>query len=223
MSYNLSFDYIWDYSGVLLSGLGISLFYTAVSLVLGLVLGFLAALARSFGGSMLSFIAVAYIEIFRGTPVLVQLFWFMFCLPALLGIDIGATTGTLITLTLYMGAITSESYRSAFRNIGAEQGDASKALSLSSWVFLVYVVLPQTILLSIPNLLSNSVTLFKESALVSAMGINDLMYNSQHIAESTGRPVEILTVAALVYFVIAFGVTRIVSQVERILLRRLAL
>ncbi len=140
---------------------------------------------------------------------------FFFCLPAILGMELGNVFSTVLTLSLYMGAISSESFRAALRSIGAEQRDACVALGLPARVSVPYVILPQTVLRAVPTLLSNCVTLFKESALVSAVGMADLMYQGQMIADSTARPIEILTATALIYFIIAFSVTRIVSFYER--------
>ncbi|AYD00607.1 amino acid ABC transporter permease [Neorhizobium sp. NCHU2750] len=222
MGYNFSFAYVWNFREALLQGLGATLFYTVLSLVFGLALGFVASLLRQYGGRVPAFIATTYVEIFRGTPVLVQLFWFFFCLPALLGVDLDSSLCTVLSLTLYMGAISCESFRAALRTIGQEQHDACIALGMRTMPSILYVVLPQAILRAIPTLLSNVVTVFKESALVSAMGIGDLMYQSQNIADTTGRPVEILTVAALIYFVIAFSLTRMISMFEKRLLWRMA-
>ena len=222
MTYHLSFSYIWDYRVPLLYGLGTTLAFTIVSLAIGLALGFLTSVARHYGPRPLAVTATGYVELFRGTPVLIQLFWFFFCLPALLNVEIGTAVTTVIALSLYMGALSSESFRSALRNIGLEQQDACVALGLPVRVSLQHVILPQAVLRAIPNLLSNCVTLFKESALISAVGMGDLMYQAQSIADSTARPIEILTTVALIYFLIAFTLTRVVALYERRMLFRTA-
>lgn len=223
MNLHAAAGFLWDYRFALLQGLGNTLYFTALGLLFGLTLGFLTSVARHAGHPVLRVIATAYVEIFRGTPVLIQLFWFFFCLPALLGVDIGNVFSTVLTLTLYMGAISSESFRAALKSIGSEQRDACVALGLPARVSVPFVVLPQTILRAVPTLLSNTVTLFKESALVSAVGMADLMYQGQMIADSTARPIEILTATALIYFIIAFTLTRIVTYYEQGHLRRLSL
>ena len=214
--------FLWDYRWPLVNGLGTTLLFTALSLSLGLALGFLTSVARHYGPRWLATLAAGYVELFRGTPVLIQLFWFFFCLPALLNVEIGTWITTVIALSLYMGALSSESFRSALKNIGAEQQDACIALGLSPRTRLQHVILPQAVIRAIPNLLSNGVTLFKESALISAVGMADLMYQAQSIADSTARPIGILTFVALVYFVIAFTMTRVVGLYERRMLTRMA-
>lgn len=196
-------------------GLRVTLVYTAFSLVIGLIIGFAASLGRMSKNAIIRAVATGYVELFRGTPVLLQLFWFFFCLPAILGIDIGNSISVVTSLSLYMGALSCESFRSAQRSIGTEQYDACIALGLPTRVKVLHVMLPQVILRSIPNILSNAVTVFKESALVSTVGITDLMFQSQFIADTTARPIEILTVTAAIYFVIAFSATRIATMLEK--------
>lgn len=213
-----SLHFLYDFRGAILVGLLNTLYFTGLSLLIGLCLGFLVSVIRYAGHPLLRAIATAYVEIFRGTPVLIQLFWFFFCLPALFGVHLGNEVSTVLTLSLYMGAISSESFRSALKSIGAEQRDACMALGLPARVSVPYILLPQTLMRAVPNLLSNCVTLFKESALVSAVGMADLMYQGQMIADMTARPVEILTATALIYFIIAFTITRVVSFYEKRLL-----
>lgn len=223
MNLHAALGFLWDFRLPLLTGLGNTLYFTALGLAFGLTLGFLVSVVRQAGHPVLKVITITYVEIFRGTPVLIQLFWFFFCLPALLGVELGNVFSTVLTLSLYMGAISSESFRAALKSIGAEQRDACIALGLPSRVSVPYVILPQTILRAVPTLLSNCVTLFKESALVSAVGMADLMYQGQMIADATARPIEILTATALIYFVIAFAVTRIVTFYEQSYLSRIRL
>jgi polar amino acid transport system permease protein len=163
-----------------------------------------------------------YVEFFRGTPVLVQLFWIFFCLPLVLGVELSNLASGIIALSLYMGAISSETFRASLKSVGREQLDACVALGLTPWVRTTSVVLPQAVLRAAPTLLSNCVSLFKESALVSAVGMADLMFVGQNISNNTARPVEVLTVVALIYFVIAFPLTRAVTVIEQRILKRLA-
>ena len=105
------------------------------------------------------------------------------------------------------------------KSIERSQFDACTALGLPASTRTLFVTLPQAVLRAIPNLLSNVVSLFKESALVSAVGMADLMYVGQNIANNVARPVEILTTVALIYFAIGFPLTRAVSLVESRLLK----
>lgn len=219
----LDFSILSKFQYALLLGLWTTLKLTVICIVLGCALGFAVGLARTSRNIALRAVSSAYVEFFRGTPVLVQLFWIFFCLPLMLGVELSNFTSGVVALTLYMGAITSETFRASLKSIGPEQFDACVALGLPRNVQVINVVLPQAVLRAIPTLLSNCVSLFKESALVSAVGMADLMFVGQNIANNTARPVEVLTVVALIYFVIAFPLTRAVSVIEARILRKLAI
>ncbi|KAB0679133.1 amino acid ABC transporter permease [Aureimonas leprariae] len=218
----LDFSIVLRFQHALLLGLLTTLELTAICIVLGCAWGFLIALARTSGSRVLRAAASVYVEFFRGTPVLIQLFWIFFCLPLILGFELSNFTCGVTALTLYMGAITSETFRASLKTVGREQFDACVALGLSPWTRVTSVVLPQAVLRAVPTLLSNCVSLFKESALVSAVGMADLMFIGQNISNNTARPVEVLTIVAAIYFAIAFPLTRLVTVVERRILRRLA-
>ncbi|MCY1529734.1 Arginine ABC transporter permease protein ArtQ [compost metagenome] len=121
-----------------------------------------------------------------------------------------------------MAAITSEAFRSALKSIPAEQYDTCVALGLSRMNRAVYVVAPQAFIRAIPNLLSNNLSLFKEGALVSAVGMADLMFAAQNISNVTARPVEVLTIAALIYFVLGSILAQVVIHIEKRICRRVA-
>ncbi|MGO7591761.1 amino acid ABC transporter permease [Rhizobium leguminosarum] len=219
----LDFSILLRFEHALLLGLWMTIKLTVICIVLGCSLGFLVGLLRTSRNLALRAISSIYVEFFRGTPVLIQLFWIFFCLPLILGVELSNLASGVIALTLYMGAITSETFRASLKSIGQEQLDACVALGLPRRSQVMNVVLPQAVLRAIPTLLSNCVSLFKESALVSAVGMADLMFVGQNISNNTARPVEVLTVVALIYFVIAFPLTRAVSLVEGRILKKLAI
>ncbi|CAN7469353.1 amino acid ABC transporter permease [Pararhizobium sp. LjRoot255] len=216
------FAIVLKFQHALLLGLWMTIKLTLICVLLGCALGFVLALARTSKSAVLRGVSGVYVEFFRGTPVLIQLFWIFFCLPLLLGFELSNMTSGIIALTLYMGAITSETFRSSLKSVGQEQLDACVALGLSPWTRTTSVILPQAVLRAAPTLLSNVVSLFKESALVSAVGMADLMFVGQNISNNTARPIEVLTVVALIYFVIAFPLTRAVTVLEQRILKRLA-
>lgn len=220
MTFN--FAIVIKYQEALLLGLWMTLKLTLICILLGCALGFLLALARTSKSAILRGASSVYVEFFRGTPVLVQLFWIFFCLPLVLGVELSNLASGIIALTLYMGAISSETFRASLKAVGREQLDACVALGLSPFVRTTSVILPQAILRAAPTLLSNCVSLFKESALVSAVGMADLMFVGQNISNNTARPIEVLSIVALIYFAIAFPLTRAVTVIEQRILKRLA-
>jgi polar amino acid transport system permease protein len=221
MTYHLSFGFLLGYWSALLFGLVTTLKLTVICVFLGMLLGFVLSLMRTSENRLLYAAGSVYVEFFRGTPVLIQIFWIFFCLPLLLHIDIGSMVSAIIALSLYMGAISCETFRAAMKSIAREQHDACVALGLGPIAKIIHVIFPQTILRAVPTLLSNTVSLFKESSLVSAVGMSDLLYVGQNIATRTYHPVEILTTVAFIYFAIAFPLTRAVTVVEQRLLRKI--
>jgi len=218
----LDFSVVLHYWPVLLKGLGLTLAFTGACAILGRLLGFTVSLLRQLKTPLVRLPLTLYVEFFRGTPLLIQLFWVFFCFPVVFGLDIPPYVSVLIALTLFMGAITSETFRGALKSIASEQHDACTALGLGPKVKVLYVIFPQALLRAVPPLLSNVVSLFKESALISSVGVADLMFVGQNISNSTARPVEFLSAVAVIYFLVAFPLTRLVGVVEGRLLRRYA-
>jgi len=215
-----NFVFLLGYIEPLLDGLALTVRLTLASAIAGIALGFVASLLRTYGPGSARAIATGYVEVFRGTPLLVQLFWFFFCLPLLLHVNISVGVASFAALSLYMGAITCETFRGSLSTIKKEELDACVALGLSRMTRVTHIVLPLAFIRAMPSLLSNIVSLFKESALVSALGMADLMFVGQNIANTSARPVEVLTTTALIYFVVAYPLTRCVGHIERKVLER---
>lgn len=219
---HLDFTVVFSYWQVLAKGLLLTLAFTAGCALLGSVLGFGLSLLRLSKSAWLKVPTSLYVELFRGTPLLIQLFWIFFCLPVVFGVSVPPYVSVVIALTLYMTAITSETFRGALKSIPSEQHDACTALGVASLSKVLYVIFPQALLRAVPPLLSNVVSLFKESALISSVGVADLMFVGQNISNSTARPVEFLTAVAVIYFLVAFPLTRLVGVIETRMLRRYA-
>ena len=188
MSYKFDFAAVWDYRLALWQGLQTTLSFVALALLCGTLLGLLIALLRGSSFRPAQLFAIAWIDLFRGVPLLVQMFWLYFSLPILTGLQLSPGTTGVLALSLFMSALSAECFRAAAKAIGQDQFDAATALGLPGHVQAVFVVSPQMLMLSIPTWLSASVVVFKESALVSAVGIADLMYKGKAIAEVTARP-----------------------------------
>lgn len=219
---HLDFAAVLPYWLVLLKGLGLTIAFTSSCAVIGSVAGFVLSLLRMSPSRWMKAATTLYVEFFRGTPLLIQLFWVYFCFPVVFRLPIPPYLSVVISLTLYMAAITSETFRGALKSISSEQHDACIALSLTPQAKILYVIFPQALLRAIPPLLSNIVSLFKESALISSVGVADLMFVGENISNSTAKPVEFLTTIAIIYFLVAFPLTRLVGLVETRLLRRFA-
>jgi len=214
MDYRLNFFFVWRHFDMLLEGLKLSLEITGLTVLIGLVGGFLVALLRMSRRRVLAWPATAFIEFFRCTPMLVQIVWVFYCLPILFGLSLSPFASALLALGLNLTAFNAEAYRAAIQAIPRAHLDAGVALGLSSSQRVRKIVLPQAIRLAAPVLMTNGIGAFQQSALVSIVAIADLMYQGRLLAAQTYRPIETLTTVALLYFVIAFPVAQAVKLVE---------
>ena len=214
MDYSLNFFFVWQHFGTLLEGLVLSLQITGLSIAIGLVAGFFVALLRLSPLRLLSWPAIAFIEFFRCTPMLVQIVWVFYCLPILFGLAIGPFESALLALSLNLTAFNAEAYRAAIQAIPRAHLDAAVALGLSPLARIRHIVLPQAMRMAVPVLMTNGIGTFQQSALVSIIAIADLMYQGKLLATQTYRPIETLTTVAFLYFAIAFPIAQIVKRVE---------
>jgi polar amino acid transport system permease protein len=214
MSYDWDFYFVWKNLDVLLKGLVISLELTLISIALALPFGFIIAVLRLSRNFVVSKTAAAYIEFFRCTPALVQIIWIYYCLPIILGIEISGFMCGIAALVLNLTAFNAEAFRSGIQAVPHDQIDATVALGLSPVHRTLYVILPQAVRMVIPVLLTNGVGIFQQSSLVSTVAIADLMYEGRVLATRFYRPLEILTVVAIIYLIIAFPMTQFVRVIE---------
>lgn len=212
--YKFQWYVVSRYFPALLDGMEVTLKITIISIVLGLILGMIIAIARLSKNKIISIIASGYIELFRCTPVLVQIIWIFYCLPIFFNIELSGMVSGIVALTLNVAAFYAEAYRSGIQAIKSDQYDAAEALGFNKFQTLRYIIVPQAVMIIIPVILSNSVSLFKESSLVSTVAIADLMYQGRLVSTRIYRPIEILTVVAIMYFVVAFPLTVLVRKIE---------
>ena len=214
-------NYDFDWSVVtnnlpsLLSGLGTTLQIALLTIALSMVLAVPLAVARMARIEIIRWVAQFYIEVFRCTPLLVQLFWIFYALPALTGVTIPGFASAVIALTANLTAFMAEAYRSGFQAVPKEQVEAGKMLRLSRIQQLRYIIVPQALRQQIPVILSLNISLFKDTALVSTIAVSDLMFRANTLATESYRALELFTAAALIYFVIAFPVSLFTSYLER--------
>lgn len=219
MNYDFDWSLVWTSLPRLFEGLAMTIQITVIVLVLSMILAVPVALARMSSIEVLRWVAQGYIEIFRCTPLLVQLFWIYYALPTLTGITLPGFASAVIALTGNLTAYMAETYRSGFQSVPVEQIEAGKMLRLTRAQQVRYIILPQALKQQLPVILSYNVTLFKESALVSTIAVTDLMFMANQIASESYRALEMFTTAAMIYFVIAFPATLVLSRIERNMLQ----
>ena len=212
--YTFDFGAVWEYRGLLAFGLVVSLALLALALVCGLFLGLLAGMGRLSRFRLISLPSALYIEMFRGTPALIQLFWFYYAFPILFHIKIPAFPTGVLSLSLFTGAYVGEIVRGGIQSVHKGQMLAARALGLSYLDAMREIILPQAVRRMLPPLISQSVDVFKATALASTITVPELMYQTYYATSQTFRFVEFYTLSALVYFVISFPLISYVRRLE---------
>ena len=217
--YAWDFSFLWAYRWLILAGLGITIAYTVGTILLGLVIGLVTGLLRLSRNPMITAPLVAYVEIFRCTPLLVQIVWFYYALPVVLGIDIPAHVAAVLVLSLYTGAFYAEIIRGGVNSIERGQWDAARAIGMRRRQVMRHVILPQAVKRMIPPFMNQSIIQLKNTSLVSTIAVADLLYQGTIITAATYRPLEVYTMVAIIYFLVLFPLTLAAQQVERRLAR----
>jgi polar amino acid transport system permease protein len=220
VAYAWDFTFLWHYRALVVWGLGVTIAYTIGSIVIGLMIGLATGLLRLSRNRLLTAPLVAYVEIFRCTPLLVQIIWFYYALPVVLGINIPATVAATMVLSLYTGAFYSEIVRGGVESIERGQWDAARAIGLRHLQALRLVILPQAFRRMIPPFMNQSIIQLKNTSLVSTIAVADLLYEGQMITAATYRPLEVYTMVAVLYFAVLFPLTLAAQYVERRLARK---
>lgn len=198
----------------LLRGLWVTLLLTVCGGLLAIALAFAAGIARRSEHLLVRLPAAVYVEVFRGTSALVQLFWFYFALP-LMGVHLPAFAAGVLVLGLNTGAYGAEVVRGALRAVPRGQSEAAVALNLSPRQRMWLVIVPQAALSMLPPWGNLLIELLKNTALVSLITINDLTFQAQLLRADTLRTVEIFLLVLLLYFGAALCITAGVRTLER--------
>jgi polar amino acid transport system permease protein len=215
MTYQWNFAPVFANWHVLADGLLNTLRLTAVALVFGLMLGLLLALSRLSVRRWLSWPAGFVIEVFRTTPPLVQLFWFFFALPMLVGIEMTPYIAAVVTFSIQSSAFFAEVFRAGIQSIERGQWEGALAIGMSRKQALNRIVLPQAVTRMIPAFMERAIELMKTTTLVATIAYADLLYDANEIAQKTYRPLETFTVAALIYFVVIYAFSLLGRRLER--------
>jgi polar amino acid transport system permease protein len=219
IGYAWDFSFLWAYRGLILTGLGVTIAYTIGTIVLGLIVGLITGLLRLSRNPVITAPLVAYVEIFRCTPLLVQIVWFYYALPVVIGLDIPAHMAAVLVLSLYTGAFYAEIIRGGVISIERGQWDAARAIGMRRGQVMRHVILPQAVKRMIPPFMNQSIIQLKNTSLVSTIAVADLLYDGTIITAATYRPLEVYTTVAVIYFIVLFPLTLAAQQVERRLAR----
>ncbi|PZJ29259.1 glutamate ABC transporter permease [Staphylococcus aureus] len=206
--------FISKYGSFFLKGIKITILISLIGVALGSILGAFVALMKLSKIKIISWIASIYIEILRGTPMLVQVFIVFFGITAALGLDISALVCGTIALVINSSAYIAEIIRAGINAVDKGQMEAARSLGLDYRQTMKSVIMPQAIKNILPALGNEFVTLIKESSIVSTIGVGEIMFNAQVVQGISFDPFTPLIVAAALYFVLTFVLTRIMNMIE---------
>lgn len=202
---------VLQYLPFLLKGLMYTAILSLVGMFAGTLVGVVSALALLSPFRIVRALATVYLDIFRSTPVLVQLIWFYYALPVLTGFSMPPLMTGCLVLSLYSGAFHTETFRSGILSIEAGQNEAGMALGMRSWQIMLRIILPQATVRMLPAYASTLVILVKESALASAISVPELLRQGAAVASFTFLTFQSLTVVAVIYFLVTFPISRFVN------------
>jgi len=220
VTYQFRWDVIWNNLDFLMSGLQMTLFISATSLIFALIGGLILALFDLSRFAVLRGFSLTLGEIIRNTPILVQLLWVYYVLPIVFNIRVSSLAGILIGLSLYMAAFISEVYRAGIQAVPKGHREAAQVLGLTPAQSFMRIVLPQAIRMTLPPLASNFVQLIKFSSLGAVISVSEITRRGMELSSSTFRPLETFSFIAVVYFFICWPLAMAIRIWEGRLARR---
>jgi polar amino acid transport system permease protein len=203
----------WDIVLYILTGVGVTLGVTLVALPMGLVLGVLLSLVRIYGGKVFSRVAGVYSTVVRGLPPIVLLFILYFIIAG--SINLSPFWAGSISLGIISSAYQMEIFRGAVLSVGQGQEMAARALGMSRIQSIQNIILPQALRLAIPPWSNEAATVLKDSSLVYALGVAEVLRRAQFVGARTYEPLVAFSIAAMIYFGLVFVTSRALDLLER--------
>jgi polar amino acid transport system permease protein len=215
---NINWGLALDSFPVLIEGAKITLQFTVVSVFFGMILGLVFALGRMAQNKPVRFLSQAYIDFFRGTPLLVQIFLIYFGVPQMFTFTLPHNYQYIagaVALSLNCGAYTAEIFRSGIQSIDYGQSEAARSLGMSHFQSMRYIILPQAFKVVVPPLGNEFIAMLKDSSLLAIIAIEDLMYTGKIIAGRTFQPMPVFLMVAVMYLVMTMVLSMLVNYTEK--------
>ena len=213
--------YEWDFGAAFLhpelwlQALSITLGYAVATIAAGLIIGVFLGMMLLSRLWVISLPASAFVQVFRCTPLLIQIIWFYYALPVAVNVVIPAWLAAGMGLTFYMAAFSAEIFRGGIMSIDKGQWQAAKAIGMLPWQVMGRVILPQASRRMLPPFVNQSVLQLKNTSLLSIVAVPDLMYTAQVFVSETFRPLEIYTALGVIYLVILYPLQKLAKGLER--------
>jgi His/Glu/Gln/Arg/opine family amino acid ABC transporter permease subunit len=213
----MTFDWsvIWDNAGLLADGARTTVLLAVITMALAIPGGLLLAFLRLSAFGPVRLVATAFVEFFRATPLILQIYWVYYVLPVFSDIMFAPITTALIGLVCNISSFNSETFRAGLLSIRQGQWNAGLALGMSRAQVMARIVLPQAAMRVLPSLASTWVSLFKDTSLVSVIAVADLSYVSLQLRAQTYRILEVLTAMAVIYWLMGYPQAKLVDWLHR--------
>ncbi len=211
----MDLEFLQKYYKFFLTGTLNTLLISFFGVIFGVVIGVFLALMKMSRFRLLSKISTAYIEVIRGTPLMVQLFIIYIGLPKVTGIPFPDMTLGIIAVSLNSAAYVAEVIRAGIQSVDKGQMEAARSLGMPYNMAMRYIIIPQALKNILPALGNEFIVLVKESAIVSVIGVPELMYRADTVRGISYKPFAPLIVAAAIYFIITFTLSKLVAKLER--------
>lgn len=211
----MNFTFLGRYSEYFIKGAEITIVLAFFAVLFGTILGLALTLLRRSRFKVVSLIATAYVEFVRGTPLLVQIYIIYIGLPKLIGIDMPDMLVGTIALSLNSAAYVSEIIRAGIDAVDKGQMEASRSLGMNHGLTMIHIIIPQAFKNILPALGNEFIAIIKDSSMVSVIGVAELMYNAGIVRGNTALGLEPIIVAAALYFILTFTLSRALGYVER--------
>ncbi|MCY3879855.1 MAG: amino acid ABC transporter permease [Rhodobacteraceae bacterium] len=215
MQHNWNFASVFAYWDVLLIGLWGTVYIFAITCVLGLGFGLVVGMMRYSKAWWISYPARVFVEVFRNTPVLVQIIWFFFALPVVTGVEVSAFTAAALGITLNTIAFSAEVFRGGIQSIEREQWEAGKAIGMNYAQTMRRIILYQALKRMLPPLTSRGIEVFKMSTLASVVAYSETLHQAKLIASYEFNPIEAYTVVAIMFFLVLLPLVQLTYVLER--------
>jgi len=214
MGYSWQFRMLVDYRDDFIRGALVTLEISGLSILLALILGLIWGTARHSQKRLFNLPATIVVEFFRDTPLLIQMFWIFYCIPALAEVRIDALVTAIIALSLYYSVYLGEIFRAGIESIDRGLIEAGRILGMSHFQVLRRIVLPLATRRMIPPCVNEFTSLIKSSAAASFLAVPELLHASNSINLNIYRPMEVFTVCALIYFVLIYPLAILSRKLE---------
>lgn len=211
----IDIDFVTSTLKLLLTGALVTLEITLVAVTCGVLIGLFVGIAELSNYKILKYPAKVYVDIIRGTPLLVQIFIIYFALPALLGVRIEPYIAAVVACSINSGAYVAEIFRAGIQSIDKGQFEAGRSLGLTWSQTMRKIVIPQAFRRTIPQLGNEFIAMLKDSSLVSVIGFEELTRKGQLIIAATYRSFEIWTAVAIIYLTMTLTISRLVAYLEK--------